>query len=161
MGLEAYLNIIYSARLLLYLNHALNPILYNFVSTKFRMALRLLVSDKRRQGSAIFYNRKKTQNNEKQRSTKNSTDIRLAVAAEKIDKDSRNSNDRGKLNDFSSLYVKYCKLNDENPDTKDRHDEIEIGNHQSQCLQDDQYAESLPRLCPCIFTDARWGKLPT
>lgn len=38
LGLERYLNLLYSARILFYLNHALNPILYNFVSKKFRTA---------------------------------------------------------------------------------------------------------------------------
>ncbi|XP_071176619.1 QRFP-like peptide receptor [Mytilus edulis] len=60
MGLETYLNIIYSARLMLYLNHALNPILYNFVSTKFRMALRSFLSSKKHPNSYILYERRKS-----------------------------------------------------------------------------------------------------
>lgn len=40
LGLEAYLAILYFARIAFYLNHALNPILYNFVSRKFRAELR-------------------------------------------------------------------------------------------------------------------------
>ncbi|XP_045197504.2 growth hormone secretagogue receptor type 1-like [Mercenaria mercenaria] len=39
LGLERYLGIVYSTRILFYLNHALNPVVYNFVSTKFRCAL--------------------------------------------------------------------------------------------------------------------------
>lgn len=38
LGLERFLNLLYSARILFYINHALNPILYNFVSKKFRTA---------------------------------------------------------------------------------------------------------------------------
>lgn len=40
LGLENYLSVVYSARIAFYLNHALNPILYNFVSRKFRAELR-------------------------------------------------------------------------------------------------------------------------
>jgi hypothetical protein len=38
VGAESYLNIIYSCRLLVYVNSAGNPIIYNIVSTKFRRA---------------------------------------------------------------------------------------------------------------------------
>jgi hypothetical protein len=40
LGLERYLNILFSTRIIFYLNHALNPIVYNFVSRKFRNALK-------------------------------------------------------------------------------------------------------------------------
>lgn len=40
LGLEAYLGILYFARVAFYLNHAFNPILYNFVSRKFRLELK-------------------------------------------------------------------------------------------------------------------------
>lgn len=46
LGLEKYLNILYSARVLLYINHALNPILYNFVSKRFRATLMFLFHEK-------------------------------------------------------------------------------------------------------------------
>ncbi|XP_060559278.1 neuromedin-U receptor 2-like [Ruditapes philippinarum] len=45
LGLERYLGIVYSTRILFYLNHALNPVVYNFVSTKFRCALRDLFAN--------------------------------------------------------------------------------------------------------------------
>ncbi|CAG5127604.1 unnamed protein product [Candidula unifasciata] len=38
VGAESYLNIIYFCRLLVYVNSAGNPIIYNLVSTKFRRA---------------------------------------------------------------------------------------------------------------------------
>jgi len=38
LGLERYLLILYSARICFYINHAINPLIYNFVSTKFRRA---------------------------------------------------------------------------------------------------------------------------
>ncbi|XP_052238375.1 thyrotropin-releasing hormone receptor-like [Dreissena polymorpha] len=36
LGLEKYLLLIYSARICFYINHAINPVIYNFVSSKFR-----------------------------------------------------------------------------------------------------------------------------
>lgn len=45
LGLERYLGIVYSTRILFYLNHALNPVVYSFVSTKFRCALNELFSN--------------------------------------------------------------------------------------------------------------------
>jgi hypothetical protein len=38
LGLEAYLNLICFARIMFYINSAVNPVLYNIVSTKFRHA---------------------------------------------------------------------------------------------------------------------------
>ena len=40
LGLEGYLGILYFARVMLYVNSAINPICYNLVSTKFRDAFR-------------------------------------------------------------------------------------------------------------------------
>ncbi|XP_046805822.1 thyrotropin-releasing hormone receptor [Lucilia cuprina] len=45
LGLEGYYNILYFCRIMLYLNSALNPILYNLMSSKFRSGFwRLIVS---------------------------------------------------------------------------------------------------------------------
>ncbi|XP_061397659.1 thyrotropin-releasing hormone receptor-like, partial [Musca vetustissima] len=45
LGLEGYYNILYFCRIMLYLNSALNPILYNLMSSKFRTGFwRLLLS---------------------------------------------------------------------------------------------------------------------
>jgi len=43
LGLERYLLILYSARICFYINHAINPLIYNFVSTKFKFAARAKV----------------------------------------------------------------------------------------------------------------------
>ena len=67
LGLESYLSILNYSRCLLYLNHALNPILYNFVSTKFRSAFRYMVfkgsratySDKRNQSPGQYFQTQK------------------------------------------------------------------------------------------------------
>ena len=41
LGFEGYLAMTYSARILLYLNSAVNPIIYNLISTKFQIAFRV------------------------------------------------------------------------------------------------------------------------
>ncbi|VDI29193.1 Hypothetical predicted protein, partial [Mytilus galloprovincialis] len=117
MGLETYLNIIYSARLMLYLNHALNPILYNFVSTKFRMALRCLLSSKKHPNSYILYERRKSANTFKPKSNSNKN---TSVKFKNLQKDeiifhdneskSSSSKSRRKMNDFSPLYANVCDL---------------------------------------------------
>lgn len=38
LGLEAYLNLTYACRIMFYINSAINPILYNFMSTRFHHA---------------------------------------------------------------------------------------------------------------------------
>ena len=43
LGLEGFLNISYAARVMLYTNSAINPILYNVMSTKFRNAFRKVI----------------------------------------------------------------------------------------------------------------------
>ncbi|CAC5357466.1 unnamed protein product [Mytilus coruscus] len=121
MGLETYLNIIYSARLMLYLNHALNPILYNFVSTKFRMALRCFLSSKKRPNSYTLYERRKSVNTFKPKSNSNKN---TSVKFKNLQKDeiifhdneskSSSSKSRRKMNDFSPLYANVCDLKGDN-----------------------------------------------
>lgn len=53
LGIERYYNLLYSVRILFYLNHAMNPIIYNFVSTKFRSALRIVFTRREHRGSLI------------------------------------------------------------------------------------------------------------
>lgn len=43
IGLERYYNILYFCRIMLYLNSAINPILYNLMSTKFRKGFYKLI----------------------------------------------------------------------------------------------------------------------
>ena len=59
LGLEKYLNILFSTRIMFYMNHALNPILYNIVSTKFRTALRIVCSLRGNKASATTTDRKR------------------------------------------------------------------------------------------------------
>ncbi|GJQ71798.1 Ethr [Trypoxylus dichotomus] len=47
LGLERYYNILYFCRIMLYLNSAVNPILYNLMSSKFRTGF-LICSERRR-----------------------------------------------------------------------------------------------------------------
>jgi len=53
LGIERYYNLLYSVRILFYLNHAMNPIIYNFVSTKFRTALRIAFTRREHRGSLM------------------------------------------------------------------------------------------------------------
>ena len=41
LGFEGYLAVTYTARILMYLNSAVNPIIYNIISTKFQIAFRI------------------------------------------------------------------------------------------------------------------------
>lgn len=59
LGLERYLLILYSVRIMFYLNHALNPVIYNFVSTKFRGALYEVYLSVRRFGCCSVFTRYK------------------------------------------------------------------------------------------------------
>lgn len=58
LGLNKMFDIVYSARILFYFNHAVNPILYNFVSTKFRNALKVTIGRKRFPESMVSSNRR-------------------------------------------------------------------------------------------------------
>lgn len=53
LGIERYYNLLYSVRILFYLNHAVNPITYNFVSSKFRAALTIILTRRDQRGSLI------------------------------------------------------------------------------------------------------------
>lgn len=54
LGLEKFLIILYSTRILFYINHALNPVVYNFVSSKFRSALRVMCTKARWKNCSVF-----------------------------------------------------------------------------------------------------------
>ncbi|KAL4229344.1 hypothetical protein ACF0H5_012383 [Mactra antiquata] len=58
LGLHKLFHIIYSVRILFYFNHAVNPIIYNFVSSKFRNALRCLITKRKYRGSLMSSNRR-------------------------------------------------------------------------------------------------------
>lgn len=63
LGLEAYYTILYFGRIMFYLNHAMNPIIYNFVSTKFRHAMRYMLIGKGHVGSFISSQRRPRKEN--------------------------------------------------------------------------------------------------
>ncbi|KAL4229350.1 Serpentine type 7TM GPCR chemoreceptor Srsx [Mactra antiquata] len=58
LGIETYFNVLYAARTLFYLNHSINPIIYNFVSTKFRNTLRGMISREDCQASIVSCHRR-------------------------------------------------------------------------------------------------------
>ncbi|XP_071176400.1 QRFP-like peptide receptor [Mytilus edulis] len=170
MGLETYLNIIYFARLMLYLNHALNPILYNFVSTKFRMALRCFLSSKKRPYSYILYERWRSVNNFKPKSNSNKN---TSVKFKNLQKDeiifhdneskSSSSKSRRKMNDFSPLYANVCDLKGD--DTVVNVKEIQQQNTETETM--DVNAASAPTIRVHLetkegyllaITDENWNK---
>ena len=59
LGLATVYNILYFGRIMFYLNHACNPIIYNFVSTKFRHAMKYMLTGKRSLGSFISSQKRK------------------------------------------------------------------------------------------------------
>ncbi|KAJ8303324.1 hypothetical protein KUTeg_019720, partial [Tegillarca granosa] len=61
LGLEINLVLLYYSRLFLFLNHAINPILYNFVSTKFRHSCFNLLFSNHRQNSSVRTQERKLQ----------------------------------------------------------------------------------------------------
>ncbi|KAK9501550.1 hypothetical protein O3M35_012257 [Rhynocoris fuscipes] len=50
LGIEAFYNILYFSRIMLYLNSAVNPILYNLMSSKFREGFRRLLHIRSKEG---------------------------------------------------------------------------------------------------------------
>ena len=62
LGLETYFNILYSCRIMFYLNHAVNPIIYNFASTKFRSALMYMCTCRTRYSFHIARKHKRQEN---------------------------------------------------------------------------------------------------
>ncbi|XP_055847889.1 growth hormone secretagogue receptor type 1 [Episyrphus balteatus] len=53
LGIEGYYNLLYFCRIMLYLNSALNPILYNLMSSKFRNGFRRLLGCRNRRSVAV------------------------------------------------------------------------------------------------------------
>lgn len=113
-GFEKYLNIIYGARVILYLNHALNPIMYNFVSSKFRSSLKWMIYSlpKKRQGSSKYTS---ANNNRRLGFRSHSPNSRFKCSQSEIKEvqvsdrqantDSRSSSSvRQHINDFSNMY---------------------------------------------------------
>ena len=59
LGFLAYYQILYFGRIMFYLNHACNPIIYNFVSTKFRHAMRYMLTGRGSLGSFVSSQKRK------------------------------------------------------------------------------------------------------
>lgn len=62
LGIEGYYNILYFCRIMLYLNSAMNPILYNLMSSKFRDGFLRLLGIRSIRGKLISGGRKNTFN---------------------------------------------------------------------------------------------------
>jgi hypothetical protein len=107
LGIHKYFDILYSVRILFYLNHALNPILYNFVSSKFRNALRYLLTKRESRGSLLLSsNRRGLLDNQIAR-PKQSQIIFMENDYENKGRasDSINSSSRQKINEFYPMYA--------------------------------------------------------
>lgn len=119
LGIEKYFNILYSARTMFYLNHAINPIIYNFVSTKFRNALSCTFTRNRsRLGTETSYrsNRKGILNSQVTRQKHNNMPMTEKVCEKEDEEDSALLNSplkREKINDFYSIYENILQKHDE------------------------------------------------
>ncbi|OWF48804.1 pyrokinin-1 receptor-like [Mizuhopecten yessoensis] len=108
LGLEKYLAIVYTARIFLYVNHALNPIVYNFVSRKFRRTFKMMV----------YFRGRRNRNNSSQRrvverKSRESSGmyckgeinlIRIELQHRQASSSSSSSSNRRRINDFCPLY---------------------------------------------------------
>lgn len=114
LGIHKYFNIVYSARILFYSNHAINPIIYNFVSTKFRNGLRFVLTRRKREGSLTSSNRRGNYNtpftNKRQsqivlveRDCENGKPNQLRTS-------SRSSSSRNNINEFFPMYANIIEL---------------------------------------------------
>lgn len=74
LGMERYYNILYFCRIMVYLNSAVNPILYNLMSSKFRTGF-VICSEARRR---LFWRTKNSTFNSEQRSSSRSSTFRAS-----------------------------------------------------------------------------------
>lgn len=126
LGIEKYFNILYSARTMFYLNHAINPIIYNFVSTKFRNALSSTFTRNRsRLGTETSYrsNRKGIVNSQVTRQKHNHIPMTEKECEKEDEEDSVLLNSplkKEKINDFYSIYENIIQQkHDEEKSTND------------------------------------------
>ena len=121
VGLETFLNIMYTGRIMFYLNHAFNPIVYNFVSTKFRQALKAVITRRRYKGSFVSSNRRGNYNTPL---TKPKQSLILLVeqdfpegrGGKNGDGTSSSSSGREKLNEFFPIYKNIIQNHESIPD---------------------------------------------
>lgn len=122
LGLEKYLNILFSTRIIFYLNHAFNPIVYNFVSTKFRSALRTLCLRNSRSGSFVSTYRKQKQSyvfTNKTKSTKQKVD-----KTEKLER--KSSHSRQNRNEFYGIPMHDGMEHEQAPSASSKDYEVKI-----------------------------------
>lgn len=131
LGIYTYFNIVYSARIFFYLNHAINPIIYHFVSSKFRNALRFLLTNREKRGSLLSSNRKGNFNTPFMR-PKNSRMLLVDEkfenrdVAQNFDRRLKSSSSRQKMNEFFPMYAHIIEEQDNekysNQDTQAKSD---------------------------------------
>ncbi|WAR04471.1 QRFPR-like protein [Mya arenaria] len=108
LGIERYYGMLFSVRILFYLNHAVNPIIYNFVSTKFRNGFRQILTSRSHRGSLVSSNRRGNYNTPFTRPKQTI----LMLEDRDVDKKglvqvkaSSSSSSRQKMNEFYPMYT--------------------------------------------------------
>lgn len=117
LGIHKYFNIVYSVRILFYFNHAINPIVYNFVSSKFRTALLRHITKRKSQGSIILSSNRREKYHTPYTRPKNSQVIVMGKDYENNDILARgyslmSSSSRQKINEFYPMYAKILQKHD-------------------------------------------------
>lgn len=118
LGLEKYLAIVYSARIFLYVNHALNPIVYNFVSRKFRRTFKLMIyfrgrRNRNNSSRARVIERQPRDSSRENQSAKGiyrNGEVCIVIHR-KESPSSSSSSKRHRLNDFCPLYKDMAESN--------------------------------------------------
>ena len=133
LGLETYYNILYFGRIMFYLNHAMNPIIYNFVSTKFRHAMKFMLTGKGNFGSFISSQRRQKRDNShfmRQRQSRVLlVDPDLATKNKESDYDQSSSvspDARQKRNEFFPMYAHIIQGTADNSDSSGNKCELQI-----------------------------------
>ena len=127
LGFETYYNILYACRIMFYLNHAVNPIIYNFVSTKFRNALTYMLTGQSRHSFLVSsHNQRQVKENYRYMNNSHQGQSQMLIDVKEVkrkeNKDGRNSTGtispesssssaRRKRNEFFPMYASIIEDN--------------------------------------------------
>lgn len=149
IGLENNLIMVYFSRFFIYLNHALNPILYNVVSTKFRMSMYLLKKECDKHCLSRSVDDLRTHTVGSQRANKLCTNSKNEMKLIAIDKKSKSSPSLSDRRDDKDFSIVYGKRNHRNSNHGSMLDSDEVEGNQPTYLTHDKNAEdsSAPTTC--------------